>query len=83
MSFKRFLRHSNSSYVFLFLIVIGLVFGLFISSNFILKLLGLLVAFIGLFLFVLVFYDTTSMFWRSHYQWWDDEEFKAWEKGEL
>ena len=84
MRLKRFLRQPNTGYVSSFLLVFGVILCLLIS-NLTFKLLGLLITLTGLVLLVTVTHDTTNMFWRSHYEWWEDGDgnLEAWEKGEL
>jgi membrane-bound ClpP family serine protease len=85
MRFKRVLRHPNSSVVFLFLVVIGLLFCFFIASSVCFQMLGLMVSILGLILLTIVMHDSERMFWYSQYNWWDegDGQFEAWQKGEL
>ncbi len=77
MKLRRFLRHPNAVYAPMVLMALGVVF-LFCSMI----LLAIVFLFIGLMMFAAMYHQDQVSFWRSQTEWWDDQEWEAWQRGE-
>jgi hypothetical protein len=59
----------------------GTVFLGFIALIFRLEIVGIVLMIAGLIVVMAVYHQSETAFWRSQYEWWDDEEWDAWEEG--
>ncbi len=76
MNLKRILRQGRTANIALGTVFLGffaLVLGLVIV--------GILLMITGLIVVLAVYHQSEIAFWRSQYEWWDDEEWDAWEEG--
>ena len=84
MNFKRFLRHSNTLNSSFVLLTLGLVMVISVTNdNF--KGFGICLAFTSLIVVMLAMLEIQSLFWRSQFEWWEDDDgnFEYWQEGNL
>ena len=76
MNIKRMLRQERTTNLALGTVFLGCIA---LVLNF--KVLGIVLVGAGLSVLIVVYHQSESAFWRSQVEWWDDEEWKAWEAG--
>ncbi len=76
MNLKRILRQGRTANL-----ALGTVFLGFVALVLRLEIVGVVLMTASLIVLMAVYHQSEIAFWRSQYEWWDDEEWDAWEEG--
>jgi hypothetical protein len=76
VNLKRILRQGRTLNLASGTVFLGLAF-LFLR----LEIVGIVLMAASMIALIAVYHQSEIAFWRSQYEWWDDEEWDAWEEG--